>query len=286
MRFLMLGSVELHGESGVISLGGTRQSSLVAALLLTPRHGLSTAELAAAVWGEEPLSGPADAVRASVLRLRKSLDSIEFGGGQRLVKSRGGYSLTVQSNECDVTSFAEHVGTARKAAGNGDFERAVAEFQRAIELWRGPALAGARGPFARMHAARLNESKLEVLGEKIELELKLGKPGALAELRALTSEHRTHEGLHAQLMAALYRSGQPAAALAVFHTVRRELVEQVGAEPGPVMRDLQQRILAHDPGLLPASVPAPARGAAAVVTSAICACGRTLSWPEAATRVS
>ncbi|WP_410643598.1 AfsR/SARP family transcriptional regulator [Amycolatopsis sp. lyj-346] len=286
MQFLMLGSVEVHGEGGVISLGGTRQSALVAALLLTPRRGLSTAELATAVWGEEALSGPADAVRASVLRLRRSLESIEFGGGRRLLKNGGGYSLTVQAGECDVTSFTEHVDSARAAAGNGDFERAVAEFQRAIRLWRGPALASARGPFARMHAARLNESRLEVFSEKIELELALGKPGALAELRALTSEHRTHEGLHAQLMAALYRSGQPAAALAVFHSLRCELVEQVGVEPGPVTRELQQRILTHDPGLLHTSAPVAARGGDAVVRPAFCACGRTLSWPEAATRVS
>ncbi|EWM13746.1 regulatory protein AfsR [Kutzneria sp. 744] len=274
----MLGSVELRGEGGVVNLGGTRQSSLAGALLLTPRRGLSTAELAAAIWGENALAVPAGAVRASVLRLRKLLDSIESGAGQRLIKNGAGYSLRVGQGECDVISFTEHADKARAAARCGDIECAVAEFQLAIDQWRGPALANARGPFARMHAARLNENKLEVLSEKIDLELALGKPGALAELRALTAEHPMHEGLHAQLMTALYRAGQVAHALAVFHTVRRELVEQVGVEPGPVLRDLQQRMLVHDPGLLRVPPPAAARRSGTVASTS-CACGRRTPSP-------
>src|SRR5260370_32346064 len=53
-------------------------------------------------------------------------------------------------------------------------------------------------------------------------------------------------------MLALYRSGQRAAALDAYRRAWRQLVDQVGIEPGPGLRELNQRILRSDPALLPA----------------------------------
>jgi tetratricopeptide (TPR) repeat protein len=50
-------------------------------------------------------------------------------------------------------------------------------------------------------------------------------------------------------MLACYRSGQQAAALAVYRDARATLAAELGVEPGPELRDLHQRVLAADPDL-------------------------------------
>ena len=65
-------------------------------------------------------------------------------------------------------------------------------------------------------------------------------------------------------MLAFYRAGRQAEALAAYQFGRRRLVEELGLEPGLELRELQRRILEHDPGLAPprvASVDRPPRHA-------------------------
>ena len=57
-------------------------------------------------------------------------------------------------------------------------------------------------------------------------------------------------------MLALYRSGRQSEALEHYASARRRLLEELGLEPGPALRELQRRILQQDPELA-----APQRGA-------------------------
>jgi hypothetical protein len=50
-------------------------------------------------------------------------------------------------------------------------------------------------------------------------------------------------------MLALYRSGRQADALETFQEARRVLADELGLEPGPELRRLQEAILAHDPAI-------------------------------------
>ena len=47
-------------------------------------------------------------------------------------------------------------------------------------------------------------------------------------------------------MTALYRVGRQGDALAAFRRARHSLVEQLGVEPGPALRELESLILDHD----------------------------------------
>ena len=55
-------------------------------------------------------------------------------------------------------------------------------------------------------------------------------------------------------LVALYRDGRQADALHAYDEVRQVLAEQLGLEPGPQLRDLQQAVLLQDPRLDPPRV--------------------------------
>jgi hypothetical protein len=72
----------------------------------------------------------------------------------------------------------------------------------------------------------------------------------IPELQRLVIEHPFRERLHCRLILALYRAGRQADALAVSASVRRQLVDELGVDPGAKLRDLETPILRHDPALL------------------------------------
>ena len=73
---------------------------------------------------------------------------------------------------------------------------------------RGPALADfASDDFARSHIVHLDELRLALAEERVDVELAMGRDAQLvAELNALVAEHPLRERLRAQLMVALYRA--------------------------------------------------------------------------------
>jgi streptogramin lyase len=130
--------------------------------------------------------------------------------------------------------------------------------KEALALWRGkPFEDVAYESFAQIEIERLEECRLAALEERIEAELALGKDAeVVAELEALTRQQPQRERLCGQLMLALYRSGRQADALMAYRNARRELVGELGIEPGSALRELEQAILRQDPELEVAAPPA------------------------------
>jgi SARP family transcriptional regulator, regulator of embCAB operon len=104
------------------------------------------------------------------------------------------------------------------------------------------------GTLLAMEVKRLEESRLCALDQRIEADLRLGRHReVLAELTVLTSRYRTHENLHAQFMIALHRSGRRGEALNAYLQLRTTLGRDLGLEPSPRLRRLQQSILTAAP---------------------------------------
>jgi DNA-binding SARP family transcriptional activator/streptogramin lyase len=187
-------------------------------------------------------------------RLRRLLAG--GNGEQPLLTEAAGYVLHVPPEGLDARRFETLLEKGRRQLASGDPVRASVTLRDALALWRGPALADlAFEPFAQSEIGRLEELRLTAIENRIEAELALGRQDALvAELESLVAAHPYREGLRAQLMLALYRSGRQAEALETYRSARRTFSEELGIEPGPRLQQLEGAILRHDPSL---ETPAP-----------------------------
>jgi YVTN family beta-propeller protein len=245
VEFAVLGSVTARHDDRELPLGGPKQRALLAMLLLRANEVVSRDRLIDGLWGERPPPTAGHTLDNYVSRLRKAL------GEARLSRRPPGYVLHVERDELDLDRFERLFQEGREALARGDAGEAAATLRSALALWRGTALADLLyEPFAASESERLEERRIMALEDRIDADLALGRSGELVpELEALVREHPLRERLLGQLMLALYRSGRQAEALAEFQAARHRLADELGLEPGPQLRELEHRILEHDPGL-------------------------------------
>ncbi|MCO4698837.1 tetratricopeptide repeat protein [Streptomyces sp. RO-S4] len=263
LRFGVLGPVRAWRGEEPVATGSPQQRALLAALLLREGRTATAAELIDALWGEEPPSQALAAVRTYASRLRKVLDP------GVLVSESGGYAVRgLGEDALDLAAAQELAADAEKARTSGDLCHAREVLNRALSLWDGETLAGVPGPYAEAQRVRLEEWRLQLLESRLDMDLEQGcHAESVSELTALTAAHPLRERLRELLMLALYRSGRQAEALAVYADTRRLLADELGVDPRPDLRELQQRILEADPALaqppapLPRQAPAPVRPA-------------------------
>jgi peptide/nickel transport system substrate-binding protein len=233
---------------------------LLAVLLLHHDEVVSVDTLIDELWGERPPPTAAKNVQVYVSHLRRAL-----GDGVLATRSPG-YVLRLEAGQVDAERFRELVDEAR----GQEPARAAEGVRGALTLWRGPPLADfSYDSFAQEEIRRLEELHLSALEERIESELALGRhKDVLPELEALARANPLRERLQRQLVLALYRCGRQAEALEAYRAARRRLVEELGLEPGPELRQLERAILVHDPALAaPARVAPPEAGTAAKISS-------------------
>jgi ABC-type transport system substrate-binding protein/DNA-binding SARP family transcriptional activator len=273
VEFAILGAVEARDDARALPLGGGKQRAVFAFLLLHANEVVSRDRLIDAVWGDRPPPSVHQSLDSYVSRLRRAL------GSDRLVRRARGYVLLVEPGEVDLERFEQLLQAARDAVAAGDDASASSHLRAGLALWRGPALADLLyEPFAAAEAERLEGRRLGALEERIDADLASGAgPDLVPELEALVREHPLQERLLGQLMIALYRAGRHADALSALQAARHRLANDLGLEPGPQLRELERRILQHDPGLEVQSKPVLPRkqkrsralvGAAAVVVVA------------------
>jgi predicted ATPase/DNA-binding SARP family transcriptional activator len=248
--FRILGPVQAWSGEQRLALGGTRQLTLFALLVLRANRAVSSDALIDTVWGSAR-SGADNRLKMAVARLRKALVPLDGGGEPVLRTVNGGYLLSVAPGELDAAVFEARVVDGRRALDEGAPARAAELLRDALALWRGPPLAElAFEDFAQPEIRRLEELWLLALEARVDAELALGRHYELVpELEALAAEYPFRERLTGELMTALYRCERQADASHVYHETRARLVEELGIEPGATLRELHQRVLDQDPAL-------------------------------------
>jgi DNA-binding NarL/FixJ family response regulator/DNA-binding SARP family transcriptional activator len=257
VEYRILGPLEVVDEGEQVPLGRLKERLVLAILLLHANEFVARERLIDELWGESPPATARKAVNVYVSQLRKALTR---NGRDPIATADGGYRLEVDAERLDAARLQQLLATARERAAAGELEAAVELLRKALDLWRGPTLAGLLlESHGRDEIAQLDELRLTALMDRIDCDLALGRhEEVLGELQVLVGEHPLRERLRAQLILALYRADRQAEALEAYQQAREVLVEELGIEPSPALQRLQKGILIQDPALeLPAGTAAP-----------------------------
>jgi DNA-binding SARP family transcriptional activator/tetratricopeptide (TPR) repeat protein len=267
VRFALLGELRVRLPTGEWShVPGQMPRTLLAELLLSANSPVPADRLGAVLWGANPPGSAQAALYNHVMRLRRLLPG---GRNQRLRTVSPGYLLQVAPGELDTHVFDELSARGMRALGTGGWQQAADDLGAALSLWRGPALADVPRLAEDTRLQHLAEARTRGLQARIEADIALGRHAdVIGELRTLICEHPLREEFYILLMTALYRANRQGEALDVYQALRRVLVGDLGVEPCPAVRELHQRILATDPGLLHTGPQEPAQPGSAPRTAA------------------
>ena len=279
MRFSVLGPLLAAADDGSpVALPRPSQRSTLAVLALHAAQPPTRALLIDALWGDEPPTDADTALRVRMSDLRRAL-----GDCGRLVTHQSGYQLVLKPGELDAAMFGNLASHGRVALDSGHPGEAARLLSQASALWRDPPLADLPGtPLMGLTCAALIQQRRDVQEWLIDARLALGEHHrALAEIRACIAADPLAEHPHVQLMLALYRGGQKAAALAAYTRLRDLTVREFGQDPGPEARALLEQMLADCPDL---TAPSRARSAGLTDGAASTACRATTGVPRAGAR--
>src|SRR5579871_4702534 len=235
--------VAADGVQEPLLVSAGRLRAVLAVLLWRTNQLVPADELSELAWDGAPPAGAPTALRALVLRLRRALGP---QAAARVLTRSPGYMIELSDDELDATRFETLCRDTESCLRANSWADASAAATQALELWRSTPLADV--PCQALRDAwlpRLEQNRLQALESRFEADLQLGHSDRVVpELRELIVHHPLRERFRWQLMLALAGTARQAEALGAYQDARRVLVEQLGVEPGPELRELHRRILA------------------------------------------
>ncbi|WP_327581297.1 tetratricopeptide repeat protein [Nonomuraea sp. NBC_00507] len=241
-NFGILGPLLVRTPEQIVRIAGKKPKLLLASLLLEANQVVGSDVLIEILWPANPPSSAVANLRTYVSSLRPAVTE----AGARIVAHPSGYAIEPATEQLDVLLFEDLVGRARAAQSAGE---AAGHLRAALALWRGnplgdlPASPLWDGRLRALAHARLGAAEALVAAKMAGEEY----ASAIEDLRELIAEHPYREDLWQQLILALHRSGRRAEALHAYTTIRRQLIDELGIEPGQDLRDAHAAVLAGDP---------------------------------------
>jgi DNA-binding SARP family transcriptional activator len=264
IKVRVLGPLEVTVQGAPADVGGPRQRCVLARLIAACGEVVSADRLIDDLYpGEAPPKALAG-VQSYVSHLRRALEPgrpARSAGGV-LVTSAPGYAIRLDAAAVDAWAFEDEV---HQTAGLDDPAAVHARLTAALARWRGAAFEEFGGlPWADLETTRLDELRLLATERLAGAALRLGRAAEVVpDLSRLTTQHPLREESWRLLALAQYQSGRQGDALATLRRARARLADELGVDPGPALRELEDAILAQAPHLSApaASPPRPAAAA-------------------------
>jgi DNA-binding SARP family transcriptional activator/uncharacterized protein HemY len=244
VEFHILGCFEALLDGRRFDVGPARQRCVLGILLVQANSTVSTDQLINRLWGESPPLRSRTTLHTYLSRLRGVLAATD---AVRLTRRPSGYQLTIDNMSVDLHRFRTLAVRARTAQRDDD---ALALFDESLQLWRDEAFADLDSPWLTKMRAAVAQERLAAELDRNDVALRLGKHAEyVTSMSNLAEANPLDERLAGQTLLALYRCGRQADALRRYQQIRRQLVDDLGADPSPELQRLHQQILKADPAL-------------------------------------
>jgi len=249
LQFGVLGPLQLTANGNPVPLGAPKQRAVLAMLVLNRNRAVSVDSLINAVWDQSPVPAARTSIHSYVSNLRRLLGGAGYDPNRVLASAPPGYQLSVADADCDLGRFITEKNAGVHAAAAGRFEDASSYLAAALAEWRGPVLDDLREfAFVDTFATALSEVKVVAQIGLAEAEIACGRADSVVvRLEELAAEHPFREPLWAQLITAYYVAERQSDALDAYRRLKANLAENLGIDPGPTVRALQERILRQEP---------------------------------------
>ena len=245
----VLGATEVDVAGARVKLGGPVPRRLFTELIAAAGQPVPDDQLTEAVWGADTPARAATTLQVCVSRLRQALG---VDARQLLQRTSSGYALRLDPDATDAAQFTRAVYEGRRHLTEDRPAVALRVLTEALALWRGEPYADL--PASNLVAAaraQLTELREVAFEERAAARLALGDAArAVSELSAAVTASPYRERRWALLILGLYRGGRQGDALAALRRVRALLSDELGVDPGAELRELERRVLSHDPRLL------------------------------------
>lgn len=242
IEFGLLGPLRARIDDRELRLPGRRPQTVLARMLLEPGTMIQAEALAQMLFGEDRVKSPRNQLQIDISKIRKAL-----GAARDILRTEGtGYMIDVPRHHIDAFRFDELTEEAHAALAHDDPAAAANLLDRALALWRGPALDGLDLPDAQRQLTELRHTAMQT---RRDVAHRLGdKRTVIASLRALIAEDPFSEQLHGELMLALRDAGRDTEALATYQGLRQSLADELGVQPEAQTTHLYERIRAEVDG--------------------------------------
>ena len=267
VRVSLLGPVRARVDGAPVDLGGTKQRAVFALLAMQPKRVVAMDRLIDDLWHEDPPAQATVTLRAYISRLRRVLEAQRTDGAAVRIRTQPpGWVLDIDPGDVDLIDFHERLARVRAMLGGDQHDPAAEDLHAACEqligalgLWRGEALADLQSlGVAREEATRAEDARSAAFELLLETRLQLGQHDQVVEdARAFVDANPFRERAWAALIVALYRGGRQSDAVTALARLREILLDELGLDPSPLIKDLELQILRQDPALLqPRQAPA------------------------------
>jgi predicted ATPase/DNA-binding SARP family transcriptional activator len=246
LTFSVLGPVEVRRDEHLLTIPGGKTSEVLVRLALEAGSVVRADRLVDDLWGDETVGTRRNTLQSKIVKLRRAL-----GDPAAVTSSDGGYCLAAAPDDVDALVVPANLAIVTTLIGAGDDAGAADLCAATRAMFHGDLLiGGGDGEWLVPHRARLEAAHLQLIQLECAARLRLGQIGdVIGDLEAVVAIHPYQEPLWAFLMTALYRAGRQADALAAYQRARSILSTELGLEPGPQLRQVEEQILAHDSAL-------------------------------------
>jgi DNA-binding SARP family transcriptional activator len=250
LELQVLGAVAVRDGPTTVTegdLGGRRSRVALARLALAGGRPVTKAQLADALWDDQPPATWDTALRVVIGRIRAALGPLTPQCD--ITTTSGGYKLVVHGSfTVDLDGALELVDTARTALAAGRAAEAEIGARQARAVLNRSFLVGVDGAWVEHQRARLHSGLVDCLEVLTEARLDLGAAAlaAAAATEALAVEPY-RESTHRLLMRAHEAAGNRAEALRAYNRCRRLLAEEMGVDPSPETEHAYRSLLGDEP---------------------------------------